>query len=248
MSVAAGGARRRLRSAPYDQDGWLPERQNGVSQWFEWGVGIASWVIVVLFLVQVVVWIMLYRLFRSIMAVVDEYRRRFEPQIAAVQATIGDVQKTLGNVTDTTNKLSTEVRAISASVTASAERITTIATESAEQIRTLVSTSTEQVQTAIQTSTKQVQSVIQTSTEQVQSVVQSSTETARSGIQRVDLAVERTVTRFEESGKYVQESVLAPVREVAAIVAGVKAALETLFGYPDRKQIDQAYQDEELFI
>ena len=60
--------------------------------------------------------------------------------------------------------------------------------------------------------------------------------------------VERTVTRFEETGEYVQTQVLTPVREVAAIVTGVKVALETLFGYPDRKPIDQAYQDEELFI
>jgi hypothetical protein len=31
-------------------------------------------------------------------------------------------------------------------------------------------------------------------------------------------------------------------------VKGIKVALETLLGYPERKQIDQAYSEEELFI
>ena len=204
---------------------------------FRWIVGIAAWVIVIAFVVQVVVWFLLYRIASRVMALVDEYRTRFEPQISAVQASIGDVQKTLAHVTETTNKLSTEVRAVSASVTTSAERITALATESAEQITTIATESAEQIRSFVTTSTSQVQSVVQTST-----------DTAHGSVARVNLAVERAATRFEETGEYVQESVVAPVREVAAIVAGVKVALGTLFGYPERKQINQVYQDEELFI
>ena len=42
--------------------------------------------------------------------------------------------------------------------------------------------------------------------------------------------------------------ILFRAREVAAIVKGIKVALETLLGYPARKQINQAYSEEELFI
>lgn len=200
-------------------------------------VGIAAWVIVIAIVVQVVVLVLLYRLFSRVMALVNEYRTRFEPEIRAVQGSIGDVRRTLAHVTETTNKLSTEVRAVSAAVTTSAERITALATESAEQITTMAAESAEQIRAMVTTSTSQVRSVVQTST-----------DTAQSSVARVNLAVERTASRFEETGEYVQESVVAPVREVAAIVAGVKVALETLFGYPERKQINQVYQDEELFI
>jgi F0F1-type ATP synthase membrane subunit b/b' len=204
---------------------------------FRWVVGIAAWVICIAFLVQVVVWALLYLLFRRVMGLVDEYRKRFEPQIATVQATLGDVQATLAHVTETTNRLSTEVRAVSASVTTSAERITALVTDSAEQIS---SAATESAQ--------QIRSLVSTGSTQVQTALQTTTDTAHTSVARVNLAVERTATRFEETGEYVQQSVIAPVREVAAIVTGVKVALGTLFGYPERKQINQVYQDEELFI
>ena len=41
----------------------------------------------------------------------------------------------------------------------------------------------------------------------------------------MDLMVERTAQRVEETGVYVQKQVLDPVREVSAIVVGIKVAL-----------------------
>jgi archaellum component FlaC len=216
--------------------------------WVQIAVGIACWLIVILFAIQVGVWVALYRLFKGIVATVNELKSRFEPQIGKVQETVGDLQRTIAHVTETTNQLSNEVRAVSTAVSVSAERISAVATESAEEIRGLVISTSTDIKALVSITSEQVRSLVSTSTDEVHSIVRASSNTAQGSLERVDLAVERTVSRFEETGEYVQTQVLHPVREVAAIVKGIKAALETLFGYPDRKPIDQAYQDEELFI
>jgi archaellum component FlaC len=219
-----------------------------VEWWVQIAVGIACWLIVILFAVQVGIWLALYRLFKGVIATVNELRSRFEPQIGSIQRTVDDLQKTIAHVTVTTNQLSNEVRAVSTAVTTSAERITAVATESAEEVRALVITTSSEIKNLVNVTSEQVRSLVTTSTGEVHSVVRASSETAQFSLERVDLAVERTVSRFEETSEYVQTQVLNPVREVAAIVKGIKAALETLFGYPDRKTIDKAYHDEELFI
>jgi len=198
--------------------------------------------------IQVGIWFALYRLLKGVVGLVTELHERFEPQIGKIQTTVGDLQRTIAHVTETTNQLSNEVRAVSTAVTTTAERLTLVATESAEGIRSLVVTTSSDIKSLVAITSTQVQELVTTSTGEAHAMVLASRATAHGGLERVDLAVERTVSRFEETGEYVQTQVLTPVREVAAIVKGVKAALESLFGYPDRKPINQAYQDEELFI
>src|SRR6185503_6895821 len=109
---------------------------------------------------------------------------------------------------------------VSAAVTASAERISAVATESAEEIKGMVMQASSDIKAMVSVTSTQVQDLVTTSTDEVRQVVKASTGTAHGGLERLDLAVERTVTRFEETGEFVQDQVLAPVREVAAIVKG----------------------------
>src|SRR4051812_44476680 len=99
--------------------------------WVQYGVGIASWVIVILFLIQVGIFVGLYLLFKRTLNMVEEMRKKYEPQVDKMMVTVNDLQKTVANVTETVNTVSTEVRAVSAAVTTSAERISVVATESA---------------------------------------------------------------------------------------------------------------------
>jgi DNA anti-recombination protein RmuC len=215
---------------------------------FEWGVGIASWVIVLLFVVQVVIWFLLYRIVQKVMAMVEELRGKYEPKVDQVFVSVGDVQKTVTTVSETVGTVSTEVRAVSAAVTASAERISVVATESAEEIRETVRSASAEIKALVTNTSSEVQGLVKTTSHDVQTIVQTSKETTHGAAARMDLMVERTARRVEETGAYVQSQVLDPVREVSAIVKGIKVALETLLGYPERKQIDQAYSEEELFI
>jgi len=73
------------------------------------------------------------------------------------------------------------------------------------------------------------------------------TTSARYQIGRLERMVSTTTDRIEETTIAVQGGILRPVREVSAIIMAVKRALEVLF-HSDRKEINQAYPDEEMFI
>jgi hypothetical protein len=215
---------------------------------FEWVVGIACLIICIAFVVQVVVCFLLYRIAAKIQTMVGELRGKYEPKVDEILVTVGDVQKTVTNVAETVGTVSTEVRAVSASVTASAERLSVIATESAEEIRETVRSTSAEIKSLVTNTSSEVQGLVKNTTTDVQAIMQTSKGSASNAVARMDLRVERTARRVEETGAYVQSQVLDPVREVSAIVKGIKVALETLLGYPERKQIDQAYSEEELFI
>ena len=216
--------------------------------WVQYAIGIACWVIVILFVVQVVVWFLIYKIAAAVKQMVDDVRSKYEPKIDDIMTTVADVQKTVTDVSQTVGAVSTEVRAMSSAVTVSAERISTLATESVEEIRELVRDTSQEIKALVTNTSTEVQGLVKNTSNDVQAVVRTSRESATTAVDRMDLMVERTALRVEETGVYVQRQVLDPVREVSAIVIGIKVALETLLGYPERKPIDQAYSEEELFI
>ena len=73
------------------------------------------------------------------------------------------------------------------------------------------------------------------------------TDRAQLQVLRLDNLVSDTVTRVEETTEAIQRGVLGPVREMTAIAAGVRTALDFLF-YRNRKGVERPTQDEELFI
>jgi len=64
---------------------------------------------------------------------------------------------------------------------------------------------------------------------------------------RVDQLVSNTVTRVEETTETLQRNILTPVREISAILVGVRAALEFLLRR-NKTRVERATQEEELFI
>jgi hypothetical protein len=66
-------------------------------------------------------------------------------------------------------------------------------------------------------------------------------------LQRLDRVSQDMVHRISETADIVQGSVLRPVREVAAVFKGVSRGFET-FLFRKSRTVDQAHQDEELFI
>ena len=78
-------------------------------------------------------------------------------------------------------------------------------------------------------------------------LVKDTTERAHMQVVRLDHLVGDTMNRVEETTEAIQRGVLGPVREIAAVVAGVQTALDFLFKR-HRKTVERATQDEELFI
>lgn len=72
-------------------------------------------------------------------------------------------------------------------------------------------------------------------------------ETAKEKVALVSQTIDRTNGQVIETADFIQTKVVEPARELAAIMAGVRKGLEVLLA-PSPKQIDNVYNNDELFI
>lgn len=71
--------------------------------------------------------------------------------------------------------------------------------------------------------------------------------TARDKVEMVSRTIDRTHAQVATTTEFVNQKIVIPAREIAAIMAGVRKGLEVLFA-PAPKQIDRVYIDDEMFI
>ena len=83
--------------------------------------------------------------------------------------------------------------------------------------------------------------------ERVNAVIEDTTDRAKDQIARADEVVTDAIEKMQATSAVVQQNVLAPIREVSALVRGVSGGLHFLFS-GRKNQVDTVHQDEELFI
>ena len=83
--------------------------------------------------------------------------------------------------------------------------------------------------------------------ERVNAVIEDTTDRARDQIARADEVVTDAIEKMEATSAVVQQNVLAPIREVSALIRGVSGGLHFLFA-GRKNPVDAVHQDEELFI
>lgn len=82
----------------------------------------------------------------------------------------------------------------------------------------------------------------------VETMVAQTAEALHLQLGRLDDASRDIVSRINETAQIVQDSVIRPVREVSALAKGFSRGFEALLFRRHRSRVDQAHQDEELFI
>jgi hypothetical protein len=82
----------------------------------------------------------------------------------------------------------------------------------------------------------------------VESMVTDTGEVLQTQLARLDSATRDVVERVNATAQVLQDSVVRPVREVAAVAKGLSRGLETFFFRRQQRPVDQARPDEELFI
>ena len=82
---------------------------------------------------------------------------------------------------------------------------------------------------------------------ELRTIVGSTALVARDKVEMVSNTIDRTHDQVLDTTQFVQQKIVTPAREIAAIMAGVKRGLEVLFA-PSPKQIDRVYMDDEMFI
>jgi transcriptional regulator len=89
--------------------------------------------------------------------------------------------------------------------------------------------------------------IIHRRVEDFDALAQDFTAIAREQLVRVQNVAETTALKIEETATFLQQGVLTPVNEIAAILRGVRAALSFLFRQRGLST-HQHHQDEEMFI
>ena len=82
---------------------------------------------------------------------------------------------------------------------------------------------------------------------ELRSIVTHTALVARDKVELVSETIDRTHMQVTDTTRFVQNKIVEPAREIAAIMAGVRKGLEVLFA-PAPKQIDRVYMDDEMFI
>jgi methyl-accepting chemotaxis protein len=93
----------------------------------------------------------------------------------------------------------------------------------------------------------QVSETVKVQVQRVNEVIEETTDRARIQIARVDEVVSDAVDRMEATTEVIQQSVLAPVRELSALIAGITSGMQFLFSRK-KNHVNEVHQDEELFI
>ena len=82
----------------------------------------------------------------------------------------------------------------------------------------------------------------------VEAMVTDTGEALHVQIERFDRVSQNIMDRINETAEIVQDSVVRPAREVAAVAKGLTRGFGAFFFGRGRSTVDQARQDEELFI
>jgi hypothetical protein len=82
----------------------------------------------------------------------------------------------------------------------------------------------------------------------VEVMVADTGEVLHTQLDRLDKVTRDIVDRINATADIVQESVIRPAREAAAVAKGLSRGLDFFFGRRRRSTVDQAHQDEEMFI
>ncbi|HEV8591145.1 MAG TPA: DUF948 domain-containing protein [Pyrinomonadaceae bacterium] len=151
--------------------------------------------------------------------------------LVAVAITVRRVTKTVKRVEDRVDPLITQVNAISVQGREMSMHFTDVTANLSTATRHLAD-STELIKLEIA---------------ELREIVNSTALVARDKVEMVSRSIDRTHMQVTNTTDFVQEKIVVPAREIAAIMAGVKKGLEVLFA-PPPKPIDSVYLEDELFI
>jgi hypothetical protein len=179
---------------------------------------VAAVVITLSFVTQAVMFVYINQSMRKLNRVAVTLQTKVEPVIDQVQTTVTTVR-------GAAEKISTEAK----------EVFDNLALES------------RAIAAAISTSTREIADVARHQAEQFSCTLEESNLMLQRQVGDLDRLLTRTQVRIEDTTIEVQTSVVKPLRELAAVVTGVRRTVDVLLNR-SRKQVNQAYQDEEMFI
>jgi ABC-type transporter Mla subunit MlaD len=117
----------------------------------------------------------------------------------------------------------------------------------AQSVTEIVSNAREPLRT-ITSNLADISKMLRERTTDVDALVAELVDKSRLQVIRVDQMVSDLIQKVETTSDAMQRGVLAPMQEVSAVIAGMRAGLEFLFSRRRTTSVSEAAQDEQLFI
>jgi methyl-accepting chemotaxis protein len=117
----------------------------------------------------------------------------------------------------------------------------------AQSVTEIVSNAREPLRT-ITSNLADISKMLRERTADADALVAELVDKSRAQVIRVDEMVSDLVRKVETTSDAMQRGVLAPMQEVSAVIAGMRAGLEFLFTRRRTTSVSEAAQDEQLFI
>lgn len=155
------------------------------------------------------------------------------------------IARIISRVVATVNRLEQRVEPLMAKVTALSDQGKEIAVqgrEIAEQFNVM----TGHLTTATMHFAESA-GLIRDEVRELKLLVNETAVTARDKVALVSRTIDQTQEQVATTTEFIQDKIIQPARELAAIMAGFRRALEVLLA-PSPKPINQTYGDEEMFI
>ena len=181
-------------------------------------VAAAAVIIALSFVIQAFVFLRISSSLRNLVKIGKDIQSKIEPVLSQVNATVSVVKTTV-------------------------EKVGAQARDSFDKI----STETRAVSAAISASSREIVELAKHQAVQFSNTLDHSNAVLERQVTDLDRLLTRTQTRVEDTTLEFQSTLVRPIRELSALISGIRRMIETLFNR-DRKDIDSAYQDEELFI
>lgn len=153
-------------------------------------------------------------------------------------AALFGVWRTVRRVTDTVHRVEERVEPL-------IKQVNAISVQGRE-----ISVQFNEIATNLSTATKHLSEsteLVRDEVAELRSIVSSTALVARDKVEMVSNSIDRTHSQVLDTTEFVQQKIVVPAREIAAIMAGVRKGLEVLFA-PAPKQIDRVYVEDDMFI
>jgi hypothetical protein len=216
-------------------------------------VSVAVALTAVAFVVQAGVVIASYRGFRATQQKVNQWIGKAAPVLARAQLAIDKTGPILEKIGPTIDRIMPVIDKLSLT----AEKIGPLVHKTGlmvDDVATVVRTSNrilEETRPQIVEFTSDTAAIARSGREQVErlgALLHDAGERAQNRLEQIDRTVQNTVEQIEHAGDSVKRSMLAPVKGVNGLAAGISAAVSTLVHGSRKSSVDSATQDEEMFI
>ncbi|OYT70760.1 MAG: hypothetical protein CFK52_10015 [Chloracidobacterium sp. CP2_5A] len=203
---------------------------------------VISVALVVVFIVQLALLMALYRLVAKVMSLVEQTRVKADPVVEQTRQLLTSAKPII-------EKAQTAAEAIAPILTRTQELLG-VARETTALVRDTTATLKTEAQAclaAVTATTQELSRLTSESAQEVSALVKNTSEQLRTQVDTYAHVASRTALRIDDTVATIQQDVLRPVHEISAMLSAARTFLSVLIA-PERKTVDRAYHDEEMFI